>query len=1012
MNNQSEFDRLLLGQTEPFATSLPWEKDRLSLDVTKLATPLAPILTDAAGTLAENFLASGSYAPSALIGQSLLLGPQVSSFELLGISGLGAASAEAVGQTLDQLILSEAKTAAIAAWVAVGITEADRSLLETVQITVTDLPSQILGQANGYQISIDNDAAGAGWDVDLTTLANANTGKQRVDLLTLVTHEFGHVLGFGHSAQGIMASTLPIGVRLAPTSIDLQQTRLDIFVTRNDELQATDLAILDYRVQDNPDWTKNVAVSWTIKNLGDLAASSYHYGIYASRDTSFDSNDKFISNKQYYNLSPNGTVGDSYINNDLVNLTGRFAGDGYLLLVVDTDNNIVESNENNNTVSIPIPISLPGADFLIPEPAVVPSQIQIGQRLNVDWKIKNVGTVDSRSYISSTVYLSNDNILDISDITVGESNVIGLAVGQEAILNSVLAIPSDVEAGNKYLLFVANGYGFAIETSEYNNTVASPVNLLAPDLVVSNFTAPNLGVIGGLIDIDWSLINTGILDFPAGSFESQAIISKDSIFGNDDDIIAGYFSNDHQIINANGGIYNGRNSLYIPVNLSGIYNLFLTTNTYKGNGIKPNNVSNPISIQILSPDLAVSNVIVPEKIVVGTSTIISALTTNNGLVDSPASTSIYDAVYLSRDDVFGNADDRVITSYARNPRPQLSANDGNYTQNYYLSIPSDVAGRYNLFLSIDDTKSQGDSDRTNNISSPIPINIIAPNLRIESFDVPETVVQGSYFDIKWTVKNIGGSNTVGANWKDKVYISKDNILDASDQQIDDADYQENANYYNPVTSLAVESIYSKTRNIKLTGLTDGIYYLIAAADRDGQQIELDETNNTAVSVPVSIITGDLQLSSFGAYDNSNNPLTSVDFGSPFNVKWSVNNLSSNTVDGTWRDIVYLSVDDKISSDDRVVFGKGQTKTLLSDSEYQDNATISIPITSTLPIDINGFLNENTFPGNDIHDSIATAKDIQGNFLDDFTGGYTVKIKGQFDKYNKQDYYKISSSPLV
>jgi Matrixin len=232
MNNQSEFDRLLLGQTEPFATSLPWEKDRLSLDVTKLATPLAPILiNDVTGTLADNFLASGSYPPSALIGQSLLLGSQSSSFELLGTTGLGAASgAEAVGQTLDQLILSEAKAAAIAEWVAVGITEADRTLLETVQITVTDLPSQILGQANGYQISIDNDAAGVGWFVDLTPWENSEFSRQLsanswgaevggaadglVDLFTVIEHELGHILGFEHSdTNALLSSTLPVGER-------------------------------------------------------------------------------------------------------------------------------------------------------------------------------------------------------------------------------------------------------------------------------------------------------------------------------------------------------------------------------------------------------------------------------------------------------------------------------------------------------------------------------------------------------------------------------------------------------------------------------------------------------------------------------------------------------------------------------------------------------------------------------------------------------------------------------
>ena len=130
-NNQPEFDsfacaggdRLLLGLTEPFATSLPWEKDTLSLDVTKLAPPLAPLLTnEVTGTLAENFLASGSYPYSPLIGESLLAGPQFSSFGVLEPHDLAVASgSEVVGKTLDQLLLEDLKAAAIAEWVSLGL---------------------------------------------------------------------------------------------------------------------------------------------------------------------------------------------------------------------------------------------------------------------------------------------------------------------------------------------------------------------------------------------------------------------------------------------------------------------------------------------------------------------------------------------------------------------------------------------------------------------------------------------------------------------------------------------------------------------------------------------------------------------------------------------------------------------------------------------------------------------------------------------------------------------------
>jgi CARDB/Matrixin len=429
MNNQSEFERLLLGQPEPFATSLPWEKDRLSLDVTKLATPLAPVLaTDVTGTLADNFLASGSYTPSALIGQSLLLGPQLSGFELLGTAGVGAASeAEAVGQTLDQLILSEAKAAAIAAWVAVGITEADRSLLETVQITVTDLPSQILGQANGYQITIDNDGAGAGWDVDLTTLVNANTGKQRVDLLTLVTHEFGHVLGLGHSTYGIMQTTLSIGLRVAPTALDLQQSRV-----------------------------------------------------------------------------------------------------------------------------------ITGLDLSVVESPIVLSQTQVGQSLNVSWVVKNSGTVDINQGFYNNVYISDDPVFDgvaprtefaglrlsfdvlrndpnIYDTYLGGSTLDSLAANQESLVNSTFKIPLNTSPGNKYLIFVADGGEYLNEVNKHNNWVAVPINVLAPDLAVDGFVAPSRVKTGEQVNIDWSIVNKGLINSPEVTIYNEVIISKDNILGNDDD---------------------------------------------------------------------------------------------------------------------------------------------------------------------------------------------------------------------------------------------------------------------------------------------------------------------------------------------------------------------------------------------------------------------------------------------------------------------------------------------
>lgn len=105
------------------------------------------------------------------------------------------------------------------------------SSLATVSFEIADLDGLALGHTNGALITIDVDAAGHGWFVDATPyddeeflpvdssdlVLEAITGSKaagRMDLLTVVMHELGHVLGFEHTGQeGVMAETLDAGVR-------------------------------------------------------------------------------------------------------------------------------------------------------------------------------------------------------------------------------------------------------------------------------------------------------------------------------------------------------------------------------------------------------------------------------------------------------------------------------------------------------------------------------------------------------------------------------------------------------------------------------------------------------------------------------------------------------------------------------------------------------------------------------------------------------------------------------
>ena len=157
----------------------------------------------------------------------------------LEFSGTGEYSATIDGlRELQRQMLEDAAQAAlqqaIALWREAGVDEESLRAVAGVTVVVADLADATLGLAvpSTGTIVIDSDAAGSGWFVDSTLNDNAefhSTGGdllfavpngpafEKIDLLTVVAHELGHLLGFGHSHEpSAMAENLLTGVRLLP----------------------------------------------------------------------------------------------------------------------------------------------------------------------------------------------------------------------------------------------------------------------------------------------------------------------------------------------------------------------------------------------------------------------------------------------------------------------------------------------------------------------------------------------------------------------------------------------------------------------------------------------------------------------------------------------------------------------------------------------------------------------------------------------------------------------------
>ena len=168
-------------------------------------------------------------------------------------------------------------------WTALG---ADGASLAATQILVTDLGGDLLAfttlNADGSAtITLDDDGTGHGWFVDPTPGSSTEfplavsaeeqaavdgPAARRMDLLSVLEHEYGHVLQLTHvnpaaAPHSVMRATIDTGVRRVPVADDLVRAAAATPLVGAQWLRA--VGVTNGTFDDGSSWSTRGSVSFT-----------------------------------------------------------------------------------------------------------------------------------------------------------------------------------------------------------------------------------------------------------------------------------------------------------------------------------------------------------------------------------------------------------------------------------------------------------------------------------------------------------------------------------------------------------------------------------------------------------------------------------------------------------------------------------------------------------------------------------------------------------------------------
>lgn len=339
-------------------------------------------------------------------------------------------------------------------------------------------------------------------------------------------------------------------------------------------------------------------------------------------------------------------------------------------------------------------------------------------------------------------------------------------------------------------------------------------------------------------------------------------------------------------------------------------------------------VGNAIAVVPTPPDLIVSSLPSgPVEVALGAS--VSVVTAIQNVGEGATNAPFDVSVYLSVDDTFDETDTRV----GRITLPDVVLPDETRSISILASIPEDLAeGAYRWVAVVNADGGQVESDDGNNASTGTPTTAVLrrPDLAPTAPPSgPSAVYRGVTTDVTVTLTNDGDGATTQP-FDVVVYASQDPFAgNEDDVKVGDV----------AVTmEIAVGETHTVTVPSRLSAVQPtGVYHWIAVVDDGGFVTESDESNNTAVGTPFSVL---LQPSDLVVADAPEGPALVIR-NSFHDVTLAIENRGAGTTTGAFQVSVYLSGNDVAGDGDDIRIGNLTVADAMIESERRE---LTVPVT--------------------------------------------------------------------